>query len=337
MRIFTLLFSAFALSAGTLRAQTVATFDDLTLPGTDTCYVNYTHPGTDVGFHDGLAYFPCVYDTEFGSSYWSYGFVYSSKTDTTTSGYVNQYSAKAGSGYGGSSKYALCYGIGMMVNLTGAAAGEPVEGFYVTNTTYAYNSMRDGDAFAKKFGDTTGTGITTGQGTAPDWFKLSVKGFSGGTMTTDSVDFYLADFRPAGTANDSIIKGWHWVDLTPLGHVDSLQFTLSSSDNGMYGMNTPSYFCMDNFTTHESSAGIAPVAAIAARVYPNPVVSTLNIDLTDKDLQQITITAITGRQMASLQTNTLHNELNTSAWTAGVYIINMSGKGKSATTRFVKE
>ncbi|MEZ4953573.1 MAG: DUF4465 domain-containing protein [Saprospiraceae bacterium] len=32
-----------------------------------------------------------------------------------------------------------------------------------------------------------------------------------------------------------------------LGHVDSL-FTLSSSDAGVFGMNTPAYFCLDNLT-----------------------------------------------------------------------------------------
>jgi hypothetical protein len=38
------------------------------------------------------------------------------------------------------------------------------QGVYVTNTTYAYNSMRDGDMFAKKFGGPTGND--------PDWYKL---------------------------------------------------------------------------------------------------------------------------------------------------------------------
>jgi hypothetical protein len=37
------------------------------------------------------------------------------------------------------------------------------------------------------------------------------------------------------------------VDLSSIGAVRTIEFTLSSSDNGDYGMNTPSYFCLDGF------------------------------------------------------------------------------------------
>jgi hypothetical protein len=36
--------------------------------------------------------------------------------------------------------------------------------------------MRDGDGFGKKFGGTTGMD--------PDWFKLTIKGYSGGALKT---------------------------------------------------------------------------------------------------------------------------------------------------------
>jgi hypothetical protein len=34
--------------------------------------------------------------------------------------------------------------------------------------------------------------------------------------------------------------------LSPLGSVAEIVFDMQSSDSGMYGMNTPSYFCFDN-------------------------------------------------------------------------------------------
>jgi hypothetical protein len=37
-------------------------------------------------------------------------------------------------------------------------AGRQVEGLYITNGTYPYLSMRDGDGFAKKFGGASGDG-----------------------------------------------------------------------------------------------------------------------------------------------------------------------------------
>jgi hypothetical protein len=60
------------------------------------------------------------------------------------------------------------------------------------------------------------------------------------------VDFYLADYR---SDEDYIINAWTWVDLTGLGAVYGLEFSLSSSDNSDYGMNTPAYFAMDNLET----------------------------------------------------------------------------------------
>ena len=44
-----------------------------------------------------------------------------------------------------------------------------------------------------------------------------------------------------------IINDWRYVDLSGLGKVSKLSFALSSTDNGDWGMNTPAYFCFDNF------------------------------------------------------------------------------------------
>ncbi|MBC7555290.1 MAG: DUF4465 domain-containing protein [Taibaiella sp.] len=324
MRKFTLLLSAFGLVALTAKSQTVATFESLPLAGTDTFYINLSAPGTDVGFNNGLAYFPCQYDTSFGSYYWS-GFVYSNMTDTATSGYMNQFSAKTGAGYGGSSKYVVSYcGYPQFIPLTGAARRKTVKGFYVTNSTYAYNSMREGDGYGKKFGGATGND--------PDWFKLTVRG----NMTTDTVQIYLADFRPAGTANDSIIKGWHWVDLMPLGEVDSLQFTLSSSDTNSSGIKTPAYFCIDNFTTYESLA--APVTSIisAAKVYPVPGGDVLNIDFPNDNEGIINVLDVSGHVVMTQEITVSHNAINIAQLKAGNYILNITQGGLSANTRFIK-
>ncbi len=108
MRKFTLLLSALVLGTTAIKAQTVASFEGLSLAHADTFYTNYTASGTDVGFDNGLAHFPCVYDTSWGG-YWEQGFAYSNMTDSVTSGFMNQYSAKAGIGRAGSAKYAVAY------------------------------------------------------------------------------------------------------------------------------------------------------------------------------------------------------------------------------------
>jgi viroplasmin and RNaseH domain-containing protein len=103
---------------------------------------------------------------------------------------------------------------------------------YVTNSTYAYFSMKNGDQFAKKFG-------------AGDWFKLAIKGKDAAGNDTQALEVYLADFR---NGKSELLNQWKWVDLMGLGAVKSIHFELSSTDNGDWGMNTPSYFCLDDIT-----------------------------------------------------------------------------------------
>jgi len=332
MRRFTFLLSALALGSA-LHAQTIATFDDLTLTKADTSYINYNNAGTDVGFNDGLAHFPAYFDTSslYGNS-WASGFSYSNWTDSVTSGYTNPFSAKTAVGYNGSANYAavacinpVTFDYNINLNLTGAAIGHPVSGFYVTNSTYAYNSMFYGDAFEAKF-------------QSGDWFLLTVKGYSGGALTTDSVNFYLADFLFTDTAMNYIEKGWEWVNLLPLGNVDSLQFSLTSSSNGAFGMNTPAYFCIDNFTTHENSEGVSQVANTAvAKVYPNPATNMLYVNLIDNSVKQINVMDMAGHIIITYDVAGSITGINTASLPAGTYMLQLTGNGKNASMRFVKD
>lgn len=226
-----------ALLSFSISAQTVSDFENLAL-APDSYWDGATQP-LGAHFASGNAEFYCFYDTAFGG-FWGGGFAYSSMTDSTTAGFGNQYSASTGSGFYGSANYVVGKP-GAVVRLTGSALGKAVSGFYVTNSTYAYLSMKDGDSFSKKFGGASGND--------PDWFLLTVLSWRNGSLTNDSVNFYLADFRSTNNAEDYIVHTWQWVDLAALGNCDSLQFQLASSDTGAFGMNTPAFFCMDNFTT----------------------------------------------------------------------------------------
>lgn len=175
------------------------------------------------------------YDSVYDS--WN-GWSYSNTTDTTTAGYTNQYSAYTGGAYSGIN-YGVYFAPWTPTPTITAVAPATIEGMYVTNTTYAALSMLNGDAFAKKFGGASGDD--------PDWFLLSIIGKNDSGGATGTVDFYLADYQFENNANDYIVDNWTFVDLTPLGdNVKSLEFALSSSDVGPWGMNTPAYFAMDN-------------------------------------------------------------------------------------------
>ncbi len=236
------------LVAAQITSAAVATFDDLVPP------TPYTGPmggayynGSDGagGFASGDYWFNNNYNSAWGS--WD-GWAYSNTTDTTTAGYTNQYSAITGGGVNGSSNYGVAYCSTYGDNHTQIIFGynsgnlaQHINGFYVTNTTYATLSMLNGDYFAKKFGGD--------EGTDPDWFKLTIYALDSTYEKTDkSVEFYLADYRFDDPADDYIVTDWRWVDLSFLGVVNGLEFELSSSDVGAYGMNTPAYFAMDNLT-----------------------------------------------------------------------------------------
>lgn len=182
-----------------------------------------------------------TFSTYVDASYAQYGMYYyydvavSAKTETD---FVNDYSAgydmkSAPGGAAVGNNYAVWY-----LNYYGNAdvlinTSTTLSGMYVTLNTYAKSSILNGDGYAKKF--------ETG-----DWFKLTVKGCTqsaGGVIEKGSIDFYLADFREEG--NWKLADQWMWLDLTSLGEVGIVRFSLSSSDTGNWGMNTPAYFCFD--------------------------------------------------------------------------------------------
>ena len=57
------------------------------------------------------------------------------------------------------------------------------------------------------------------------------------------MEYYLADFRDG---KSFVLDNWSKVDVSILGDVDKLQFEFASSDTGDYGVNTPTYVCIDN-------------------------------------------------------------------------------------------
>ena len=166
---------------------------------------------------------------------YAYGWFYSNKTATTFADYTtDMYNSCVGHGAEDSKTYSVFNENAYApkgIEVLSSAEGDTISGFYVTNAAYSYTSMLNGDSYAKQFGE-------------GDWFKLTIKGYDAIGTETGTVDFYLADLRNADKAY--IINTWRWVDLTTLGKVKRLDFTMSSSDTGDWGMNTPAYFCLDN-------------------------------------------------------------------------------------------
>lgn len=167
------------------------------------------------------------------------GWSYSNVNDSNTAGFTNQYASATGTGRGGTGNYLMATGDGAFFNLPNDMR---IESLFISNATYASLSMRNGDQFAKKFGGTSGND--------PDFLRVRFTGFNalGGTgSTTGSVDFFLADFRNANNALDTIVTDWQSVDLAALGNARSVGLSFDGSDNGAFGLNTPAYAAFDDF------------------------------------------------------------------------------------------
>lgn len=278
-----------ALSTFTMTAQTtVADFETFTLSA-NSAY----SPTTSTAFQTSNASFQYEWDNSFG--YWSAGFSYTNKYDSVTAGYTNLYGVRALKGFSNSATYV----VGQDESIIKLAAPHKIiNGFYITNTTYAYKSMASGDAFARKFGDTTGTGSGTAiaQGSYPDFFKVVVKGYNNGTLKNDSVTVFLANFTFTNNAQDFILDSWQYVNTSSMGEVDSVQFFMRSSDVGQFGINTPLYFALDNFET--SIPNPVSISKNAEKdeflVYPNPFTNSITMSSTT-DFKSVKLKDLSGK------------------------------------------
>jgi hypothetical protein len=222
-----LLLAGVLLTAAATAQAAIIDFDDNVLAPD-----SYFDPQANVTWESGDANFNHGWNDTF-SCCWS-GFTYSNQTDTTTAGFLNDRSAITGDGVGaGQDNYAIGY-TGNNDAFLSFDSAQTVLGGYFTNATYAYLAMAYGD-------DGNETPFVKGPFTDGDFFTLTITGLASSGEALGSLDFMLAD-------GSNVLDTWTWFDTSSLGEVYGLEFSLSSSDSGQFGMNTPAYFAMDSLS-----------------------------------------------------------------------------------------
>ncbi len=121
-------------------------------------------------------------------------------------------------------------------------------GVYLNLTTWPYNSIENGDGYCRPF-------------TEGDCFKVIIHG-TGADETDRQVEAVLASYT---NGDLSITRGWKYVDLTPLGEVQDLWFTMSTTDVSAYGDNTPTYFALDKLQVCKAESVEANALEAAAK------------------------------------------------------------------------
>lgn len=179
------------------------------------------------------------FNNEYNSAWKSWnGFSYSEKNDVTTAGFENEFSVIDPANK--TNNFAVFY-----PSFAGDIFAQFVDNYDYSiksidlcNSTYAGLTLKNGNAFCKKFGGASGTDA--------DWFKVTISAYDHSNNKVGSKEVYLADFRSTDSSKDFILTKWTTVDLSSLGKVNKITFAFTSSDTGAYGINTPTYVCLDN-------------------------------------------------------------------------------------------
>jgi hypothetical protein len=331
-----------ALSSHSIVAQQI-NFENITLSGTETFW-----DGSDLsGVHNNFTFtqtisenefsFVNVYDTTYSLLYgwWSTGWAFSNQTATNLTGLSGMYSSQAGGASAGS-KYSIGQG-GSEISITPTGQNAiRVNSIKITNNNYAYFSMLNGDFYGKQFGSPLDANGDADGTNGEDWFLLNIVGHNI-DGTTDTIDFYLADYRFANSTEDYIVDEWTLVDVSTLGYVNKLEFLLSSSDVGSFGMNTPSFFAIDDIQyTITSTASINEVSSSnEVVVYPNPTNGIINI-ASNEQISTIEIMDITSKIVYSNSVSNSFETIDLSYLPAGVYHIKTTTSEGQVVKKLIK-
>ena len=260
------------------------------------------------------------WDTSWGG-YWKNQWAFSRKNVTTlepSDFSKHLYASKAGQGAEeGGEVYAIGTQNASFVNPD--PVNQFLDGFYISNTTFAYNSMAFGDNFAKKF-----------NAVDKDSFILNIHLYLNGTLQKTQ-QVILADFRSDDTTKHFLLDTWQFVGLTAT--TDSIHFELQSSDVGDFGINTPLYFALDKIAVVHTGS-VNKLKPLTLTVYPNPATDKINI-AEFANIRTVEICDYRGMKLQSM--NLTGGQLDISLLSEGLYWVRaLMNDGSMATSSFIK-
>ena len=215
------------------------------------------------------------YYEDYGMSYWE-GFAYTNGTDTETFDYDNL-SAAVGHGHGNSSNYVTAYTgwygkSGIKIDTEHSVNFEN-RGAYFCLPTLLVKHINQVDFATNHY-----------------YYSVKVTAYAAGEEL-DSHEIVMADYR---TGANYMMNRWTFVDLSWIANADSLYFEALGNEYNDYGLNTPTYFCMDDFGAEAPNA-ITATASEGGFISP---MGTVYVD--DAENQSFTITPADCYQIASV-------------------------------------
>jgi hypothetical protein len=174
---------------------------------------------------------------------------------------------------------------------------------YVCNNPMAYKAITQGDAYARKFA-------------AGDSFVLKAEALDASFAPTgQTVSFYLADYRSENPAEWTLNNSWEWFDMSSLGRVGGISFSVSSTDMSYGFSNTATYFAMDKLKVAvPKTTDVSELMAQKITVYPNPFADYVEVTNAQAPVEIYTLAGV-----KILSTN--ESRINTSTLATGVYVL----------------
>ena len=181
-------------------------------------------------------------------------------------------------------------------------------GIYVNNHPWPFYGNINGDGFARAL-DQEG-----------DYFKLLVHGLDENLQNNGQVvEHFLAEYRDGALVQS---PDWEWIDLTNLGEVSGIYFTMETTDSDpMWGPNTASYFCMDKLQIRDKDISTATSTDEKEQIslYPNPVTDYLLVN--SPQTQTAKLFSISGQFIKDINLNKGENRINMEHLPQGSYLL----------------
>ncbi len=273
-KIFTL--AAAAMVAAGINAQTVITLDLSNPANPET--IEFGDNGAWTGTYNDQD-FPYIEFTPFafshltsgsswGGVYWD-GFTVCKHTVDAAASWVNNAAGGGVTIAGGEAQtdaeapYLVCYWASFMQGSAQVMFNDgkqyAVGGMYVTNNATTYGECLNGGGVARALNQDG------------DYLKLIATGRDANGEVTGTAEFVLASCTGG---EQQVVNQWTWWDLSSLGTVESIDFTMESTDVGTYGINTSTYFCMDKLQVVEVDA-----TAVESNLATKTVAATQYVNL----------------------------------------------------------
>ena len=121
----------------------------------------------------------------------------------------------------------------------------------------------------------------------------------------------------------------------PTYRADSIEISIEVLDFSYPQFKQRLYF--DDLELVYRSVGIAPVAILPSRLYPNPAVGSFTLDFDDNSPKQVHIFDVTGKLVHSQEVNGVSTTIPNHTWAEGVYMVRCTAEQGTSTHKLIKQ